>query len=523
MSSANSTPITTTNPNVSPIISISTPVPNLNSFQTTAVQANNVSTQSLSVSSTATTNGITDNQTIDCQNLVISNTASFSGTVTSNSSCLATSAYVNTQINNLLGSSVPTLLSTIKEIDSAINNDPNFSTTMTTQLATKAGLSSSNTFSSLNSFTNGISTNTLSLNGTDLNTRLTTDETNIGLKATDTLVIHNTGNETINGIKTFVTSPVVPTQSANNNSTNVASTAYVDTMINNLIAGAPSTLNTLNSIATLLQTDTNSITSITNNMVDLSSNQSVGGIKTFTSSPQVPTKSQGDNGVNCASTAYVDTGLATKLNVSNPTITGTLTSPTIVLNGNNLQTSLNGKQATLTYDSAPTSSSNNVVTSGVIYTSLQNYVPLSGSTTVSNNLTLSGNVNHTGQLAINDLIENISTATVSSNALSISYTSNNAIIYITPSSSNNISLTLTNIPTSYSNANINLTFIINTSSYKQYINSITINSTSYTMKASGGLSNISINSSANIVIQNINILFLSGSISQVLTSVNSWF
>jgi len=280
--SANTQAISSTlSKNVSPIISITTPIPNLNSFQTTAVQANNVSTQSLNVSSTATTNGITDNETIDCHNLVISDTAVFNGTVSSNSNCIATSAFVNTQINNLLGSSVPTLLSTIKEIDSAINNDPNFSTTMTTQLATKAGLSSSNTFSGTNVFTS--------------------------------------------------------------------------------------------------------------------------------------------------------------------------------------------------------------------------------------------------QLAINDLIENISSATVSSNSLSISYTSNNAIIYTSPSSSSNISLTLTNIPTSYSNANINLTFIINTSSYKQYINSISINGSSYTMKASGGLSNISLNTSASIVIQNINIIFLSGSISQVLTAINSWF
>jgi hypothetical protein len=43
------------------------------------------------------------------------------------------------------------------------------------------------------------------------------------------------------------------------------------------------------------------------------------------------------------------------------------------------------------------------------------------------------------------------------------------------------------------------------------------------MKASGGLSNISLNTSASIVIQNINIIFLSGSISQVLTAINSWF
>ena len=109
--SANTQAISSTiSANVSPILTINTPVPNLNAFKTTAVQANNVSTQSLSVSSTATTNGITDNQTIDCQNLVISDTASFTGTVIGNSNCLATTSFVNTQINNLLGSSVPTLL-----------------------------------------------------------------------------------------------------------------------------------------------------------------------------------------------------------------------------------------------------------------------------------------------------------------------------------------------------------------------------------------------------------------------------
>ncbi len=79
-------------------------------------------------------------------------------------------------------------------------------------------------------------------------------------------------------------------------------------------------------IANLLQTDINSITRTTNNMVDLSSNQTIGGIKTFTSSPQVPTLTQANNTTSVASTAYVDTGLATK-------------------------------QATLTYDTAPTSSS----------------------------------------------------------------------------------------------------------------------------------------------------------------------
>ena len=139
------------------------------------------------------------------------------------------------------------------------------------------------------------------------------------------------------------------------------------------------------------------------------------------------------------------------------------------------------------------------------------------------NSILTSNNQFTGQTDITQLIENISTGNVASNALSIDYLTNSAILYISPSSASNISLILTNIPTNYTNGTINLTFIINTGTYKQYINTISINGSSYTMKASGGLANVSVNSSALIVIQNINIIFLSGSISQVLTSINSWF
>lgn len=55
----------------------------------------------------------------------------------------------------------------------------------------------------------------------------------INLKATlktyfDTLYLALTGNQTIEGIKTFTSSPIAPTQSHGDNSTKVATTAYVD-------------------------------------------------------------------------------------------------------------------------------------------------------------------------------------------------------------------------------------------------------------------------------------------------------
>ena len=43
----------------------------------------------------------------------------------------------------------------------------------------------------------------------------------------DSEVVHNTGDETIAGIKTFSSSPVLPTPASSDNSTNAATTAFV--------------------------------------------------------------------------------------------------------------------------------------------------------------------------------------------------------------------------------------------------------------------------------------------------------
>ena len=47
-------------------------------------------------------------------------------------------------------------------------------------------------------------------------------------KAEDNEVVHNSGDETIAGTKTFSTSPVVPTPSVSSNTTVPATTAYVN-------------------------------------------------------------------------------------------------------------------------------------------------------------------------------------------------------------------------------------------------------------------------------------------------------
>lgn len=64
----------------------------------------------------------------------------------------ATQTYVNTQINNLINGS-PNLLNTLKELADALNNDPNFSATITTALASKQNIITASTNISLNNLT----------------------------------------------------------------------------------------------------------------------------------------------------------------------------------------------------------------------------------------------------------------------------------------------------------------------------------------------------------------------------------
>ena len=67
-------------------------------------------------------------------------------------------------------------------------------------------------------------------------------------------------NGTVNTATTAVT------QSANNNSTKVATTSYVDTAVSNLVDTAPSNLNTLNELAAALGDDVNFSTTVTNSI-----------------------------------------------------------------------------------------------------------------------------------------------------------------------------------------------------------------------------------------------------------------
>mgnify|MGYP003324746213 CR=1 FL=1 len=239
---------------------------------------------------------------------------------TTNTTQIATTAFVKTAISNLLDSA-PATLDTLNELAAALGDDANFSTTITNQLADKAPINNP-------TFTGTISVDTInektSLNGVVIegvtlknntlnagsNSTVTATNFNVGSKNvisgsaqisctdleiknagnTGVLAYGQTGNMTltgtldargidISGVNVISSSreitctdieitgnSIVPTQLSTDNSTKIATTAFVKTAISDLLDSAPETLNTLNELAAALGDDANFSTTITNQL-----------------------------------------------------------------------------------------------------------------------------------------------------------------------------------------------------------------------------------------------------------------
>ncbi|EPO6110400.1 tail fiber protein [Escherichia coli] len=122
-----------------------------------------------------------------------------------NSTQIANTAFVKAAITTLINGA-PSTLDTLKEIAAAINNDPNFSTTINNALALKAPLAS----------------------------------------------------PALTGI------PTAPTAAQGTNNTQIATTAYVRAAISALVGSSPEALDTLNELAAALGNDPNFATTMTN-------------------------------------------------------------------------------------------------------------------------------------------------------------------------------------------------------------------------------------------------------------------
>lgn len=83
------------------------------------------------------------------------------------------------------------------------------------------------------------------------------------LGALDAAAVRLTGSQTIAGVKTFSSSPVVPDLPAGENSTKAVNAKFVQAAVAALVNSSPATLDTLNELATALGNDPNFATTIT--------------------------------------------------------------------------------------------------------------------------------------------------------------------------------------------------------------------------------------------------------------------
>jgi hypothetical protein len=448
-----------------------------------------------------------------------------------NSGKVANSKYVDTAISALVGSA-PSTLNALNELASALGDDPNFATTMTNSLASKGGLSSNNTWSGVNTFPSSTV-----LNGSNLNTRLTTDETNISTNASNistlqgktSALAYDSGTNTLNiSSKVSISKDVSEMGNIYLGDNSGNDIIYVQGNLNaNAQTITPSQLGYLSTLTSNVQTQlgtkanlagptfTGTVSGITKSMVGLGNVDN-----TSDSSKPVSTAQQ--------------TALDLKANLAGPTFTGTVSGITksmvglgnvdntadtskpvstaqqtaLDLKANLVSPSFTGTPLSVT----PSTSDNNTNIATTAFVKNQSYAPLA-----SNN-NFSGINSFTNYNYVNQIGEIVNSVTGVTTSCSLDFTTCKGVNYIqTPTA--NFSLALTNLPNPPSYCGIfTLSLMM---AVKYYCNSITVNGTSRTMYFGGGSGNVSINGSASYVLQQINIQFLNSSTPIITSNVLS--
>jgi hypothetical protein len=289
-------------------------------------------------------------------NQTIAGDKTFTGTViaptpveSDNTTKIATTAFVKTCTYNLVDGA-PNSLNTLNELAAAINDDNNFHTTMTTALATKHvsitssarlnanligdnGNVSNTEYGYLNGVTSAIQTQINSKQATITNGSITLQQVN----ALESIL---NSKAPLNG-PVFGGSPIAPTATAGTNTTQLATTAFVKTAVDNLIDSAPGALDTLNELAAAIGDDANYAATVTTALAAKH--------PSITTSARLDANLIGANGdVSNTEYGYLDgvtSAIQTQINSKQATITdASLT----IARTNGLQAALDSKQATIT-------------------------------------------------------------------------------------------------------------------------------------------------------------------------------
>lgn len=126
--------------------------------------------------------------------------------------------------------------------------------------------------------------------------------------------------------------PTAPTANAGTNTTQIATTAFVQSAVTSLINGAPGALDTLDELAAALGDDANFASTVTNSLASKAPLAS----PTFTGTPAAPTAAADTNTTQVATTAFVigqgylksTTASSTYAPLVSAALTGTPTAPT---------------------------------------------------------------------------------------------------------------------------------------------------------------------------------------------------
>jgi hypothetical protein len=155
----------------------------------------------------------------------------------------------------------------------------------------------------------------------------------------------------------------------------------------------------------------------------------------------------------------------------------------------------------------------------------------SGAVTINNTLnvtglaTFSSGLTSSSQTTVRDICETIYGTTLSgATTFTVSWLSGN-IFYINPVSATNITLTITNLPTT-TYSSFNFAVIINSGTYKTYITTVTLSyvggtSSTPTILYNGGIASINV-SSATVIIQTFNAINTSDVPYNLLTSISAF-
>ncbi len=362
--------------------------------------------------------------------------------------------------------------------------------------------------------------------------------------------------------------------------TSKATKSYVDGQISNLIGTASTTYDTLGEIQTILSNNQNSINDLINSynsQVSLSGNNIFTGTNSFVDitlngnslNNRLTTDETNISNLSTSITNLTNTKQDILLYDSIPSLNSTniLTSGSLysALSNYNTKTQdasiyqtidgmgiyvLNSSLSNYALNSSlsnyPTNTSlNSTLSNYVLSTTLSNYpTTTSLNSTLSNYLTtsnasstyqtisnmsnyagLSSNNNFTNSNNFSNISESINTyGSISSNTINLSYTTNPLITLVTPVNTTNNSLVITNVPNS-TNKSYTFTIMFDTSTYKSYISQVNVNGNGLVApKFING--STSVNSSSNLMVQSISIIYNSSSGTvpfKILSSISSFY